>query len=139
MIEITPHLAIDESEIVESFIHASGPGGQRVNKTSTAVMLRFDLRGSPSLPDAVRARAERLAGSRLTLEGVIVIQAQSHRSREANRRDALERLVELLARAAIAPVRRRPTRPTLGSKKRRLESKFHRSGVKKNRSDTNFD
>jgi len=139
MIEITPHIAIDESEIVESFVHASGPGGQHVNKTSTAVMLRFDLRGSPSLPDAVRARAERLAGSRLTLEGVIVIQAQSHRSREANRRDALERLVELLARAAIAPVRRRPTRPTLGSKKRRLESKSHRSDVKKTRSDTNFD
>jgi len=139
MIEITPHIAIDESEIVETFIHASGPGGQHVNKTSSAVMLRFDLRGSPSLPDAVRARAERLAGSRLTLDGVIVIQAQSHRSREANRRDALERLVELLARAAIAPVRRRPTRPTLGSKKRRLESKSRRADVKKTRSDTSFD
>jgi ribosome-associated protein len=130
MISITPAIAIDEKEIEESFLRAGGPGGQNVNKLSTAVQLRFDVRRSPSLPPAVRQRLERLAGQRLTLEGVLVLTARSHRTRERNRAEALERLVDLIRRAAVAPVPRRPTRPTLGSKQRRLESKERRSRSK---------
>ena len=130
MIRITDHISIDESEISESFIRASGPGGQNVNKLSSAVQLRFDVRHSPSLPDDVRARLERLAGRRLTREGVLVIIAQRHRTQERNRADALERLIELIERAAVAPVPRRPTKPTKGSRERRLESKKRRSSIK---------
>ena len=130
MIRITDHIAIDESEISESFIRASGPGGQNVNKLATAVQLRFDVRHSPSLPDEVRARLERLAGRRLTRDGVLVITAQRHRTQERNRDDALERLVELIRAAAVRPTPRRPTRPTLGSKLRRLAGKKRRSGIK---------
>ena len=101
-------LLIDESEIVETFMRSSGPGGQNVNKLSTAVQLRFDVRGSPSLTEAVRERLERLAGSRLTRDGVLVIIAQRHRTQERNRADARERLVELIERASIAPTPRRP-------------------------------
>src|ERR1700760_5003541 len=115
MIRITDRIGIDESEIEERFIRASGPGGQNVNKLSTAVQLRFDLRHSPSLPEAMRARAERLAGKRLTRDGVLVITAQRHRTQERNRQDALDRLIELLREAAIAPTPRRPTRPTRAS------------------------
>ena len=108
MIEITPSIALDEAELQESFIRATGPGGQNVNKVATAVQLRFDIRGSPNLPEAVRARAEKLAGRRLTLDGVIVITARRHRTQDRNRADARAQLVALLQQAAIAPIRRRP-------------------------------
>jgi ribosome-associated protein len=130
VIRITPRIAIDEREIDESFIRASGPGGQNVNKLSTAVQLRFDVRGSPSLPDDVRARLERLAGSRLTRDGVLVLTAQSNRTQARNRAEALERLVELIRQASIRPIKRRPTRPTKASRERRIEGKKRRSGVK---------
>jgi ribosome-associated protein len=130
MIRITPSIAIREDEIAESFLRASGPGGQNVNKVETAVQLRFDVGQSPSLAEDVKRRLERLAGSRLTRERVLVITAQRHRTRERNRADALERLVELIRRAAVPPKPRRPTRPTLASKKRRLESKKRRGTIK---------
>jgi ribosome-associated protein len=138
MIRITDHIAIDESEIAESFIRASGPGGQNVNKLATAVQLRFDVRHSPSLAGDVRARLERLAGRRLTRDGVLVITAQSHRTQERNRADALDRLIELVRAAAVRPVPRRPTRPTKASRVRRLESKKRRGGIKALRGPTSF-
>ena len=131
MIHITSDIAIDEREIEESFVRASGPGGQNVNKLSTAVQLRFDVRRSPSLPEDVRARVERLAGRRLTQEGVLIITAQRHRTQERNRKDALERLVELIERSAQPPAPRRPTRPTAGARRRRLEVKKQRAVTKK--------
>jgi ribosome-associated protein len=130
MIRITNSIAIDEGELDERFIRASGPGGQNVNKLASAVQLRFDVRGSPNLPDAVRLRLERLAGRRLTREGVLVINAQRHRTQERNRQDARDRLVDLIRRAAVAPIPRRATKPTAGSRERRLESKKHRAAVK---------
>ena len=130
MIRITNSISIDERELDERFIRASGPGGQNVNKLSTAVQLRFDVRGSPNLPDGVRARLERLAGKRLTREGVLVIAAQRHRTQERNRQDARERLVELIARAAVAPTPRRATKPTAGSRERRIETKKRRGAIK---------
>ena len=134
-IRITDDISLDDSEIEESFVRSSGPGGQNVNKLSTAVQLRFDVRRSPNLPDAVRERLERLAGKRLTRDGVIVISAQRHRTQERNRQDALDRLVELIERAAVAPIPRRKTRPTRGSRERRLESKKRRSSIKGLRQD----
>ena len=130
MIRINDHISIDESGIQESFIRSSGPGGQNVNKLATAVQLRFDVRHSPSLPHEVRARLERLAGKRLTRDGVLVITAQRHRTQERNRADGVERLVELIRTAAVRPTPRRPTRPTLGSKVRRLEGKKRRGDIK---------
>lgn len=135
MIRIDGRISIDERELEESFIRASGPGGQNVNKLSTAVQLRFDARRSPSLPNDVRARLERLAGKRLTREGVIVITAQRHRTQERNRQDALDRLIELIQAAAVRPVPRRPTKPTRGSRERRLETKKRRSSIKGLRQD----
>jgi ribosome-associated protein len=130
VIRITDAIAIDDDEIEERFIRASGPGGQNVNKLASAVQLRFDVRHSPSLPDAMRARMETLAGNRLTRDGVLVITAQRFRTQERNRQDARDRLVELAQRAAVAPTPRRPTRPTSGSRKRRLEGKRRRSVIK---------
>jgi ribosome-associated protein len=131
MISITPSLSIDENEIQESFVHSSGPGGQNVNKVATAVEIRFDVRHSPSLTNPVRDRLIRLAGSRLTSEGVLIIEAQRFRAQDQNRQDARRRLIELIRRAAVAPKRRRPTRPTLASKHRRIESKRKRGTIKK--------
>ncbi|WP_422863904.1 alternative ribosome rescue aminoacyl-tRNA hydrolase ArfB [Endosaccharibacter trunci] len=134
LIPITARLSIDEDEVSESFLRASGAGGQNIQKVETAVQLRFDARRSPSLPDAVRARLERLAGHRLTNDGVIVITAQRHRTRERNRADALERLVALIQEAAAPPPpKRRPTRPTLGSKNRRMDGKTIRGDTKRMR------
>jgi ribosome-associated protein len=131
VIRVTDHISIDEREIEESFVRASGPGGQNVNKLATAVQLRFDVRGSPSLPAEVRARLERLAGTRMTRDGVLIIIAQRHRTQARNREDALERLIDLVRRAAVAPRLRRPTRPTASARKRRVEAKKHRAGVKR--------
>ena len=131
MIKITDAISIDENEISYDFVHASGPGGQNVNKVATAVQLRFDVRGSSSLPPDVQGRLERLAGNRMTQEGVLILQAQQHRSQERNRRDVLERLVGLIQQAARQPKRRRRTRPTAASRRRRLKAKRHRAEIKR--------
>jgi ribosome-associated protein len=140
MIRITPKITIDEREVAETFVRASGPGGQNVNKLSTAVQLRFDVRHSPSLLPDVAARLEKLAGTRLTNDGVLVITAQRHRTQARNRDDALDRLIDLIRRAAIAPIRRRPTKPTKASRERRIEGKKHRGGIKRlRRAKPSFD
>jgi len=131
MIQITDTIAIEESEIREEFVRASGPGGQNVNKVATAVQLRFDVANSPSLPEDVRHRLIRLAGSRLTEEGVLIINARRFRSQDRNRQDARERLVELIRKAAEKPKVRRATRPSRASKARRLESKRRQAEKKR--------
>ena len=139
MIRVNAQISIDEREIEESFVRASGPGGQNVNKLATAVQLRFDVRGSPSLSAETRARLERLAGTRLTRDGVLVIIAQRHRTQARNRADARERLIDLIRRAATVPIKRRATRPTKASRERRIEGKTRRAGIKLRRSRPAFD
>ncbi|MDO9695543.1 MAG: alternative ribosome rescue aminoacyl-tRNA hydrolase ArfB [Candidatus Latescibacteria bacterium] len=133
MIEVTPGIRIAEDELSFSFVRASGPGGQNVNKVSTAVQLRFDAANSPNLPEAVRARALRLAGRRATTEGVIVLDARRHRTQERNRQDAIDRLMALLQRAAEPPKPRTSTTPTRASRLKRLDDKRRRAAVKRAR------
>jgi ribosome-associated protein len=130
MHRVTDTISIDDSELSESFVRSSGPGGQNVNKVSSAVQLRFDVRQSPSLPNDVALRLMRLAGKRLTKEGVIVIIAQRHRTQERNRADARKRLFDLIRQAAVRPVPRRATKVPRAAKRKRLEAKKHRSGIK---------
>ena len=133
MLQITPSVSIDESEITYDFIRAAGPGGQNVNKVATAVQLRFDLRGSPSLTAEVKDRLTGLAGRRLTREGVLVIEARRYRTQEQNRLDANGRLIELIRRALAKPKPRRETRPSQAAKARRIEAKARHARIKKTR------
>lgn len=138
LIRITRTLQIDERDLEESFVTGSGPGGQNVNKVASAVLLRFNLAGCTTLPEPVKARLAALAGRRLTLDGVINIQAEQFRDQPRNREDARERLFALVREAAIVPKIRRPTKPTKGSKTRRLEVKSRRGDVKRLRQDKDF-
>lgn len=139
MIYVTDNLAIDEGELDIRAARASGPGGQHVNKTSSAIELRFDVAATPSLPEDVKMRLVKIAGSRMTLEGELLIFAQTHRSQEMNRQDAVGRLIALIQRAAEAPKPRKRTRPTKASKERRLAQKSRRAEVKTMRGRPNFD
>lgn len=130
MLKITPEIAVSDDEIVLQFVRASGPGGQHVNKVATAVQLRFDVAGSPSLPDEVRTRLRSIAGRRLTEGGILVIDARRFRTQERNRQDAIERLVTLIRRAAQRPKPRKKTRPSAGARQRRLEEKRRRGDTK---------
>src|SRR5487761_2612292 len=130
MLKVTDAISLDDSELSESFVRASGPGGQNVNKVSSAVQLRFDVRHSPSLPNDVAIRLMRLAGKRLTKEGVIVIVAQAHRDQTRNRADARERLFDLIRQAAVRPVPRRATKVPKAQKRKRIEGKKHRGHIK---------
>lgn len=139
MIEVNDRIALDERELDVSFQRASGPGGQNVNKVESAVTLRFDARRSPSLPNDVAVRLQRLAGQRLTHDGVIVIQAQRFRSQERNRADAIARLVALIRQAAVAPKPRRPTKPPAAVREKRIASKRQRATVKSRRGKIGLD
>ncbi|MEZ4706429.1 MAG: alternative ribosome rescue aminoacyl-tRNA hydrolase ArfB [Caldilineaceae bacterium] len=139
MIQITPHLSLDEAELDLEFVRSSGPGGQNVNKVATAVQLRFDLQNSPSLPEDVRSRAISLAGKQVTDEGVLIIQARKYRTQLRNRQLAIERLVDLLQRAARPPKTRRKTKPSAAAKAKRLERKKQRSETKRSRGSVRYD
>lgn len=133
MIQVNATITIPDSEITMTFVRSDGPGGQHVNKTSTAVQLRFDALHSPSLPEAVRRRLVHLAGHRLTSDGILIIDARRHRSQKQNRQDALDRLTSLLRKAAQPPRTRRPTKPSQASRRRRMETKRHRARIKRSR------
>ena len=133
MLQITPTIVIDDSEIEERFVRSSGPGGQNVNKVATAVQLRFDAGRSRSIDDEVRGRLKTIAGSRMTADGVVVIDSRAFRTQAQNREAARERLVELLRKAAVRPKRRRKTRPSGASKLQRLDAKRHRANIKERR------
>jgi len=133
MIDVTDRIQIHEDELAFEYVRASGPGGQNVNKVSTAVRLRFDVQNSPSLPFDVRERLTRLAGKRMSNEGILMIHAQKFRTQESNRKEAVERLVDLIRKASERPEIRRPTRPTTGSKLRRLDAKRRRGETKAGR------
>ncbi len=139
MIEITPALSIDERELQMDFVRASGPGGQNVNKVATAAQLRFDVLGSNSLPEEVEARLIRFGGSRVTLDGVLVLEAKRHRTQEQNRADALRRFIELVQKATEKPKVRRKTKPTRAAKEQRLKGKKIRAEIKKTRAGKPFD
>lgn len=132
-IAITRSIAIDSEEIVESYTRASGPGGQHVNTTDSAVLLRFDVANSPGLPDAVKNRLADLAGSRMTRDGILILRSEGARSQLLNRQDVRERLIALIREATIVPKKRRPTKPTKASQKRRVEGKVKRASVKQGR------
>ena len=132
-LEVTPAIVIDDAELEERFVRASGPGGQNVNKVSTAVQLRFDPSRSPALTDEVRERLRVLAGTRMTNEGVLVIDARSHRTQSQNREDARERLADLIRRSLVRPKRRKKTRPGLAAKQRRIDTKKRRGAIKSGR------
>ena len=133
MIEVTPHILLHEDELIESFVRSSGPGGQNVNKVSTAVQLRFDAKNSPAISEALFGRMRHVASHLLTKEGVLIITAESHRSQERNRQDAKDRLIEIIRKASIVPKKRRPTKPTYSSKLKRMDKKSQRGAIKKTR------
>lgn len=133
MLKVTSDILLDENEIKEEFIRSSGPGGQNVNKVSTAVQLRFDVMNSPSIPEGIKRRLVKIAGSRVTKEGVLVIRAERHRTRERNRGDAVKRLADLIIKASRVPKYRIKTKPTIASRRRRLDAKRKRGQVKKQR------